>query len=67
MMLLLVLILCAAHDQNTECIGKFLETADVIARRPRAAAEGEAGGDAQEEEEEGAPRVTPMMFITSEK
>eukprot|EP00904_Undaria_pinnatifida_P000472 jgi/Undpi1/10425/HiC_scaffold_29.g12875.m1 len=55
---------------NTECIGKFLETADVIARRPRAAAaaaaraaagEGEGGGVG---EESSAPR-TPIMFITS--
>ncbi|CAM9460634.1 unnamed protein product [Ectocarpus fasciculatus] len=45
---------------NAECIGKFLETADVIARRPRAAAAGDEDG-----KEEAAPPVTPMMFITS--
>ncbi|CAM9122194.1 unnamed protein product [Pylaiella littoralis] len=46
---------------NTECIGKFLETADVIARRPRAATA--AGGDVGKGED--SSRVTPMMFITS--
>ncbi|CAM9520305.1 unnamed protein product [Hapterophycus canaliculatus] len=47
---------------NTECIGKFLETADVIARRPRAVVGGEADGEGQEES---SPGVTPIMFITS--
>lgn len=48
---------CTLHTKSTECVGKFLETADVIARRPRAAV--------GEGEEEAAP-PTPMMFVTSE-
>eukprot|EP00752_Nemacystus_decipiens_P017378 g15573.t1 len=46
---------------NPECVGKFLETADAIARRPWASAAG--GGDL--DGKEGNEPVTPMMFITS--
>lgn len=39
--------------KGTECVGKFMETAEILARRPTA-----AGRDAEP--------PTPLMFITSE-
>lgn len=61
--------------QNTECIGKFFETAKIIARRQRktlselpgeAGAEYSGDGEVAKVEAEGLEDPTRMTFITSE-